>query len=364
MIPKVEEDITSEYLTKVLNFGEIVEIKKKETTTQGYSSKSQIIELIYKDENNQNPKEIFIKHAKPEKTTVYPYLYNTELKWLKLNCAIAPKLFFSDFEEGYYVVITESLKGRFGLQKNHSSIDDIKFILKKWAEFQKGYIHQIKDINEFKKEKKIDLPNIVDLSIHFFDDIKEYPKITEELIKDHLKVVKERWENTYKTLKGVNYFENKDFFNDLEKFNKLNLEEIYPNAYEESLNSIQSIIHNDFRTDHFCFLENDKLMLLDWQGVCFGNPLVDIAKVMCESIKHEDLKKNFDELLDIYQTNFCPDEVDLGKVKKLFKSSILINLERLFYLISLFGSKFIDSNDVSLILLNSMTNSFWSFFNL
>jgi hypothetical protein len=71
------------------------------------------LDLIYENEedNKNKEKQIFIKLAVPEKTSVYKLLYINEMNFAKFASPFAPKYYYSNFDnEGYYVFITESLK--------------------------------------------------------------------------------------------------------------------------------------------------------------------------------------------------------------------------------------------------------------
>jgi thiamine kinase-like enzyme len=282
---------------------------------------------------------------------------------------MSPKYFFSQFEEDYYVLVMECLDGKIGLQKNGTSLEDAKFILKEWSCFQKKFLHSRSD-ESFKKEKKLDFANIVDLCIHFFNDVKNYPEITTELIDKHTLDFLDSWKislEVFKTIKP-NEENNLETFNHLiDKFNEFDLKTLYSNALKDSLNSIQSVIHNDFRADHFCFV-NDKLVMLDWQAVCVGIPLIDVAKLLTENISHFDLTNSWKDLLKIYHENMFSDEKSISyqdTVKMLNICSIL-NIGRILYLTKLFSASLKEkdfSDPVAKLFINYVTNVLWGVFN-
>jgi hypothetical protein len=185
------------------------------------------------------------------------------------------------FKKDYCIIITEELKGRFCEQKNNLTIKEIKIIIKKWVDFQLNYLHyNNNNIKEFYNEKKIYLPNIIQLLLNNYDD-KEINedfninnnnnnKIYENIIK-----IQEKWINCYNILKNKIKYNNKEkycqkFIILIDKFYNLDFKKIYYDSIINSYNNIQSIIHNDFRADHFCFLNNNDLYIIDWQTVCFG----------------------------------------------------------------------------------------------
>jgi len=236
--------------------------------------------------------------------------------------------------------------------------------------FSKEILHSRSD-EKFKKDNDLGFANIIDLCIHLFKDPNPYPDINKELISKHVDEFIDSWNSSYETFKTFKPNEENDLVELnklLKEFDALDLKKIYTQNLFDSLDTIQSVIHNDFRADHFCFVDG-KLKMLDWQATCIGTPLVDVAKLLTENIEFSDLKNSWNDLLKIYHENIFEgrDDVTFEDTIKMLRISIYLNIGRILYLTKLFGGILTGkdfSDPITKMFISYLRNVLWAIFNI
>jgi hypothetical protein len=208
-------------------------------------------------------------------------------------------------------MITNKINGEFGdIRKKNNNIKEIKIIIKKWGKFQNKNLHNILNKNEKINKNLISLniKNIINILLddnynlnenennsnknenyinknenennnNIINKNEENKKINEienflinkKKIKKKIKTILKNFKFIYKFIKKKkDNNDMKELKKLLKRFKKLKLKKILKKFFYESYySSIQSILHNDFRTDHFCFYKK-KLFIIDWQNLCFG----------------------------------------------------------------------------------------------
>ena len=291
--PYQPEQLTAEWLTDtlrqagVLNGTHITSFEVQPLSeTAGIVGQNTIIRLAYDKSDDTAPKSIFAKFAlaTEERRAHWQYKYINEVQFYKEFAhqvdVSTPQAYFSEFEEetGYALLLLEDCSyGELGDWIKGCSIERMRLVVTEIAKFHATWWEhpalpqyawarmQDSEVNKL-QERYLQIADTL-------DDVPEIPRDPELLqtIKDHA-IHFSSW---------MNY---------------------------QRQSSPYTLLHNDYHLNNLIFIEDNKLMILDWQTMSMGRGVSDVACLLGK-VPIEDRRVHETELLKLYHHTLCENGV-------------------------------------------------------
>lgn len=282
--PHQPEQLTTEWLTGtlrqagVLNGARVTAFEVQSLSeTAGIIGQNTILRLDYDKGGDTAPNSIFAKFTLPseERRTHWRNMYIKEVQFYKEFVhqvdVPTPQAYFSEFDEvtGYALLLLEDCSyGELGDWVKGCSIERMRLCVTEIAKFHATWWEhpalpqydwaRMQDSESTKiQERYTQIANTL-------DDVPEIPREPELLqtIKDHA-----------------------TYFSSWMKYRQ---------------QSPFTLLHSDYHVNNLIFMEDNKLMIVDWQSMSVGRGVSDVAYFLGYSAPIEDRRTHETELVKLY----------------------------------------------------------------
>lgn len=291
IVVRTPEDLTAQWLSSTIGNGVSVANFTATKTGTGQVSNCYRIELTYSPEGVTGPPSVVLKIAstdpKSRASGKTLFLYERESLFYKeiaplMKDGLVAKCYHSSYDDeqnSYCLLLEDASPCTVGDDIKSATLEQAKYAMEAL-----GKIHAPTIGNPEVKEKSW-LHRSAPLTQAWFEQLTNgYLQRYESRIKpEHKEIIK-------RSTAAFDYFRT---------------------ALQESPDSIMGVSHADFRLDNMLFRKNtDKTnpaMVVDWQTVCWGPVMRDVAYFFGCALTVETRRQHADELLEVYYKALGPD---------------------------------------------------------
>lgn len=292
MIPRTEEEITTEWLSlalqNLLNEHNRITGFKIQDGSSGRGFTGQILKILlqYEKSDGELPESVIYKTQLrldlPLEATKRMFKANlNEVRWYtewSVGCPVAmPRCHYAEVDEN-----------------DHSTcmlLEDLSSMLA--APPEKGLDRH---------QAELALKNIARIHGQYWELENDFVEVRENLKSDFfLRNIDQGWNELvthFPHLFDENFAEKKETF--------ITCAQTYPAVLLDR----RTLIHGDFKLDNVLFHPNDpdKMVLLDWQGISQGSAAFEVAGFLPRSLTVDDYSKWNRELLRTYHDELCEQD--------------------------------------------------------